>query len=79
MILTKEILKYNLGFEVHDMGDFWQFERGDFVLIQPKNEVIPGIKLPFIMAGKDAQTINDVHELQNLYQDLKGETLTWKK
>ena len=34
--LTKEILRDNLGFEISDMGDFWQCQREDFILLQIK-------------------------------------------
>lgn len=79
--LSVEILKENLGFEVSDLGDFWQCEKGDFVLMQPKLSII-SINMPFIFVLKSSiegsVTFTHVHHLQNTYLDLKGEQLEWK-
>ena len=77
--LTKEILKNNLGFEVTDMGDFWQAEKGDFVLIQIKIS-IGSMPFMFVIKSSIKESVNFyyVHHLQNTYLDLKGELLVWK-
>jgi len=79
MILTKEILKHNFGFEIHDMADFWQCELGEFVIIQPKFEIIKGHSLPFLVAGKDPITITTVLDLQINYKKIKGVELFWQE
>lgn len=77
--LTKEILKNNLGFEVTDMGDFWQAEKEDFVLIQIKLS-IGNMPFMFVLKSSIKESVNFyyVHHLQNTYLDLKGELLLWK-
>jgi len=77
--LTKEILKNNLGFEAHDMGDFWQFEKEDFVLIQVKMQY-GEMPYMFVLKSsiKEAVNFHHVHHLQNTYLDLKVELLEWK-
>jgi hypothetical protein len=77
--LTKEILKNNLGFEVTDMGDFWQAEKEDFVLIQIKLS-IGSMPFMFVLKSSIKESVNFyyVHHLQNTYLDLKGELLLWK-
>lgn len=78
MILTKEILKHNFGFDVHDMADYWQCELEEFVLVQVKFEVIKGQSLPFILAGKDPVEIEKVQDLQIKYKEIKGVELSWQ-
>lgn len=79
MPLTKEILKDNLGFDVTDMGDFWQAEKEDFVLVQIKLS-IGNMPYMFVLKSSIKESVNFyyVHHLQNTYLDLKGELLTWK-
>lgn len=82
LLLTKEILRDNLGFSIHDMGDFWQCEKEDFILIQPKIQ-LGIIEMPYIFVLKSSingsVTFKYVHHLQNTYLDLKGELLQWKQ
>lgn len=79
--LTKEVLKNNLGFEVTDMGDFWQAQNEDFVLVQIKFN-FGNVQMPWIfMINSSMQgsiKFNSVHHLQNTYYDLKGKELKWK-
>lgn len=81
MNITKEILKDNLGFTIHDMGDFWQCEKEDFILVQPKLQ-LGAIEMPYIFVLKSSINgsvqFKHVHHLQNTYLDLKGELLQWK-
>ncbi len=79
MPLTLEILRDNLGFEVYDMGDFWQCEKEDFVLIQVKLSV-GEMPYMFVLKSSIKESVNfyHVHHLQNTYLDLKGELLEWK-
>lgn len=78
VILTKEILKNNLGFSVHDMGDYWQAELGEFVMIQPR---FAAIELPWILGFKvltpRSIKIQYVHQLQNIYQVIEQKDLIW--
>ncbi len=80
--LTREILKNNLGFEVHDMGDYWQCENEDFVLIQPKFLIMPSIEIDYIFAFKTtigrSIGIKHVHHLQNIYYFTIQKELKWK-
>lgn len=77
--LTKEILRDNLGFEVSDMGDFWQCQREDFILIQIKLQ-FGNMPYMFVLKSSIKESVNFyyVHHLQNTYLDLKGELLLWK-
>lgn len=77
--LTKEILRDNLGFEISDMGDFWQCQKEDFVLIQIKLS-IGSMPYMFVLKSSIKESVNFyyVHHLQNTYLDLKGELLLWK-
>lgn len=75
--LTKEWAR-NLGFTVTDLGDFWEFEKNGFILIQLKIP-ITGKELPpfYILHSKKSQhiKIHYVHKLQNLYFEIKEEEL----
>lgn len=79
--LTREKLK-QFGFEITDLGDFWQCQKEDFILIQLKLSIIPGKELPFTFVLKssieEVLNISTVHHLQNLYYDLKGKALTYQ-
>lgn len=81
VILTKDILKNNLGFDVHDMGDFWQFERNGFVLIQAKMAMAPEVEMPFTFGFKTTTSktrkFTEVHKLQNFYYEIQEEELEW--
>lgn len=79
MPLTKEILRDNLGFEISDMGDFWQCQKEDFVLIQIKLS-FGNMPYMFMLKSSIKESVNFyyVHHLQNTYLDLKGELLLWK-
>lgn len=78
--LTKKILKENLGFNVHDMGDYWQAERGHFVMIQVK---FGDVEMPWSFGYKTMvpKTINIkfVHQLQNIYSVIEQKELVWQK
>lgn len=80
--LTREILRGRLGFEVHDLGDYWQCEKSDFILIQLKLEVIKGREMPFTFVIKSSLkgsvSFKSVHDLQNTYLDLKQEILVFQ-
>ena len=77
--LTKEILRDNLGFDISDMGDFWQCQREDFILIQVKIS-FGTMPYMFVLKSSIKESVNFyyVHHLQNTYLDLKGELLQWK-
>lgn len=78
ILLTKEWAR-DLGFTVTDLGDFWEFEKNGFILIQLKIP-ITGKELPpfYILHSKKSQhiKIHHVHKLQNLYFEIKDEELT---
>ena len=78
--ITLELLN-GCGFEVSDLGDFWQCQKEDFILIHMKLSIMPGHKMPFMFAIKssleEAVLLTDIHHLQNLYRDLKSEELSW--
>lgn len=78
--LTKEILRDNLGFDISDMGDFWQCQKEDFVLIQIKLQ-FGNMPYMFVLKSSIKESVNFyyVHHLQNTYLDLKGELLVWKQ
>jgi hypothetical protein len=82
VMLTNEILNKNLGFEWHDMGDFWQFERNGFVLIKAKMPMAPGVDMPFTFGFKTTisktRRFTQVHKLQNFYYEIQEEELEWK-
>jgi|SRR3972149_4135576 len=78
--LTKEWAHY-LGFEVIDMGDFWEFNKGDFQLIQFKTPINNGTLEPvFVIHSKTSKHIKVpyVHKLQNLYFEIEGMELIYK-
>lgn len=81
--LTKEILKQNLGFEVHDLGEHWQAEHGDFVIIQPKFQMVEGVEMPWVMGYKTTisrtYSFTSVHQLQNVYYIMEKRELPWKQ
>jgi hypothetical protein len=81
MPITLELLK-GCGFEISDLGDFWECRKADFILIQMKLQIVPGHKMPFMFAIKssleEAVLFTDIHHLQNTYFDLKQEELQWK-
>src|SRR3989337_1809746 len=67
IVLTKELAR-DFGFEVIDMGDFWEFNKGDFQLIQFKTPLNNGILEPvFIIHSKTSKHIKVpfVHKLQH--------------
>lgn len=80
--LTKQILHDNLGFEVTDFGEYWEFLKNGFVMHQPKLAIIEGLEMPFIFAYKiiEPKSINikQVHQLQIIYKAFNQETLVWK-
>lgn len=82
ILLTKTILRDNLGFEVHDMGDYWQCEKEDFVLIQPKFIIELDAELPFVFGYKTtvSKTISftHLHHLQEVYKVMQQKELVWK-
>lgn len=84
VIITREVLRDNLGFSVHDLGDFWQCEKEDFVLIQPKFQLAPGREMPFIFGYKsntsEPKTVSftEVHHLQNFYFYFQQKELIWE-
>lgn len=78
--LTKEIAE-KLGFEIVDMGDFWEFNKGDFQLIQFKVPMTGKVLTPvYILHSKKAKHIKVpyVHKLQNLYYEIEGTELILK-
>jgi hypothetical protein len=79
--LTKEWAD-KLGFEVIDMGDYWEFNKGDFQLLQIKVP-LTGKCLPpaYVLHTKKSKHIKVefVHKLQNLYYEVEGEELVWSK
>jgi hypothetical protein len=79
--LTVELLK-GCGFEITDFGDFWECKKDDFVLFQPRIELIPGLQMPFVFAIKSSiegsVTFTETHHLQNTFLDLKQQELKWK-
>ncbi len=80
--LTKDILRDNFGFAIHDMGDFWQCEFEEFVLIQPKFQLKPGHEMPFVLGLKTTVpksiSIKEVHHLQNVYYFIEQKELIYK-
>ncbi|MES2138651.1 MAG: hypothetical protein V4511_03015 [Bacteroidota bacterium] len=76
--LTKEWAR-DLGFEVIDMGDFWEFEKGDFKMIQLKapilNRMMPISYLLFGEKKSKHVKLPFVHKLQNLYFEIEGAEL----
>ena len=78
--ITKENLRDNLGFSIIDMGDFWQCEKEDFILIQVKLS-FGTMPYMFVLKSSIKESVNfyHVHHLQNTYLDLKGELLLWQK
>lgn len=78
IILTKEWAR-DLGFVVTDLGEFWEFEKKDFLLIQLKSS-ITGKDLPpfYMLHSKKTKHVKIpyVHKLQNLYFEIQNEELT---
>lgn len=79
--ITKEILKNNLSFDVTDMGDFWQAQKEDFVIVQIKFN-LGNVQMPWVFminsSIKGSVKFDHVHHLQNTFFDLKGKELKWK-
>lgn len=77
--LTKEIAR-DFGFKIVDMGDHWEFNLGNFQLIQIKS-TIKGTDLPpfIILHGKVTRriTVKYVHKLQNLFFELEEKELIY--
>lgn len=83
--LPNEKIKFNkewakkLGFTITDMGDFWEFEKNGFTMIQLKIP-ITGKELPpfYMLHSKKPQyiKIHHVHKLQNLYFEITEQELT---
>ena len=80
--ITKGILRDNLGFAIHDMGDFWQCEKEDFVLIQAKFQLAPNKEMPYTLPLKTtvAKSISfkHIHHLQNVYFYIQQKELIWE-
>lgn len=79
IILTKEVAK-KFGFEIVDMGDFWEFNLGDFQLIQLKSHMLPVEPVPFyVLHSKKSRHIKVpfAHKLQNLYYAIEGKELVF--
>lgn len=79
--ITKEMLKYNFGFTVTDMGDYWQCELEAFVMIQPKFQ-FGKFEMPYIYGYKTFEPksykFQHVHQLQNVYYFIEQKELIWK-
>lgn len=80
--LTVALLK-GCKFELSDLGDYWECKKGDFILLQPKINIIPNLEMPFVFVIKSSiegsVTLNETHHLQNLYYDLKKKQLKWNQ
>lgn len=79
--LTKELAR-DLGFTVTDMGDFWEFTKGDFTLIQLKVPMTGKVLIPFYILHSEKSKyikVPYVHKLQNLYYEIEGTELTLKQ
>ncbi len=79
IVLTKEWAK-DFGFDVVDMGDHWEFNKGDFQLIQIKVPMTGKELTPvYVLHSKKSKHIKVpyVHKLQNLYYELENEELTY--
>ena len=64
------------------MGDFWEFNKDSFQLIQLKVPITNKVLEPaFILHSKKAKHIKVkyVHKLQNLYYEIEGKELTLNK
>ena len=79
--LTKEIAS-DFGFIITDFGDYWEFERRGFILVQFKLKV--GVKVKdlvpsYILPSTQPKHIKvpTVHKLQNLYSEIMEEELTY--
>lgn len=76
--LTKEWAR-DLGFEVIDMGDFWEFEKGDFKMIQLKMPIMKRMMpISYLLFGEKKSKhikLPFVHKLQNLYFEIEGTEL----
>lgn len=83
VILTLKIIRDNLGFHVSDMGDFWQCELNDFVLVRPKFHLKAGVDIPFVFGFKTTTphsiTFQYAHHLQIVYRSLFNKDLEWKE
>ncbi len=79
--LTRQNLRDNLGFTITDLGDYWQAEKGDFVLNQLKFQILNGIEMPFVFSFKTSspkmRRFDYVHDLQNFYLQIQQESLEW--
>ena len=82
ILITKEILRDKFEFAIHDLGDFWQCELDDFVLIQAKFQFTKGVEMPFVMRLKTTVpksiSFTEVHHLQNVYYFIQKTELVWK-
>ena len=81
ILLTKEWFN-DFGFEVRDMGDYWEFTKDDFQVIQLKIPLTDKVLDPvFILHSKKSKRIiiKYVHKLQNLYYEIEGKELILKK
>lgn len=80
--ITKEFLKEQAGFTIHDMGDFWQCEKGQFILYQPKFQIL-GKEAPFVcrfqLTIPRSKSFTEIHKLQNFYYETVGEEMLWNK
>jgi hypothetical protein len=71
--LTKEWCR-DFGFEITDMGDFWEYNKGDFQLIQFKVPLTNKVLEPvYVLHSKKSKHIKVpyVHKLQNLYYEIE--------
>jgi hypothetical protein len=79
--LTKEIFK-ELGFEVTDMGDYWEYQKENFYLIQVKIPILDKLTSPMFVLNSEKSShlkVKYVHRLQNLYYEIKNEELIYIK
>lgn len=80
ILLDQDNLKH-FGFRVYDMGDYWQFEMDDIVLVQVKFQILPNVPMEYTLAlPKDPKWISFkfIHQLQSFYTDYKNTELRWK-
>lgn len=79
--LTKEIAE-QLGFQIIDMGDHWEFNKSDFQLIQIKVPATGNVLPPFMLLHGNVTKrikVEFVHKLQNLFYEIEGEELILRK
>lgn len=81
VIPLNNITAKQLGFDIVDMGDFWEFNKGDFQIIQFKAHMLPKDPVPFyVLHSKKSRHIPVpfVHKLQNLFFEIEGKELVYK-